>query len=233
MIAGARVKSSCSPAASAARASRGRCSRWSSPRELTVVGNVGDDLEVLGLHVSPDLDTVLYTLSGLSDEERGWGREGETWNALATRRAARRRGVVPPRRPRPRAPPRANAGARRGRAALGGDGAADRGARRRDAPASRDRRPPAHVGRDPGRRASRSRTGSSRRGHADPVDGAALRRRRGRAARARACSRRCATPTRSCSRRATRSSASRRSSPCASCAPRSSAAARPRSRSAR
>jgi LPPG:FO 2-phospho-L-lactate transferase len=54
------------------------------PAALTVVGNVGDDLEVLGLHVSPDLDTVLYTLAGLSDEERGWGREGETWNALAT-----------------------------------------------------------------------------------------------------------------------------------------------------
>ena len=52
--------------------------------ELTIVGNVGDDLEVLGLHVSPDLDTVLYTLAGLSDEERGWGRRGETWNALAT-----------------------------------------------------------------------------------------------------------------------------------------------------
>jgi LPPG:FO 2-phospho-L-lactate transferase len=54
------------------------------PAELTVVGNVGDDVEVLGLHVSPDLDTVLYTLARLSDEERGWGRLGETWNALAT-----------------------------------------------------------------------------------------------------------------------------------------------------
>src|SRR4051812_49505500 len=54
------------------------------PRELTVIGNVGDDLEVLGLHVSPDLDTVLYLLAGLSDDERGWGRAGETWNALDT-----------------------------------------------------------------------------------------------------------------------------------------------------
>jgi LPPG:FO 2-phospho-L-lactate transferase len=53
-----------------------------SPGELTVVGNVGDDVEVLGLHVSPDLDSLLYTLSGLVDEERGWGRAGETWNAL-------------------------------------------------------------------------------------------------------------------------------------------------------
>lgn len=53
------------------------------PGELTVVGNVGDDLEFLGVHVSPDLDSVLYTLAGLLDEERRWGRAGETWNALA------------------------------------------------------------------------------------------------------------------------------------------------------
>lgn len=53
-------------------------------RELTVVGNVGDDVEVLGLHVSPDLDSVLYALAGVGDEERGWGRADETWNALET-----------------------------------------------------------------------------------------------------------------------------------------------------
>ena len=51
---------------------------------LTVVGNVGDDVEVLGLHVSPDLDSVLYTLAGVFDSERGWGRKDETWNALET-----------------------------------------------------------------------------------------------------------------------------------------------------
>jgi LPPG:FO 2-phospho-L-lactate transferase len=51
---------------------------------LTVIGNVGDDLEVLGLHVSPDLDSVLYTLAGVGDAERGWGRAEETWNALET-----------------------------------------------------------------------------------------------------------------------------------------------------
>ena len=50
----------------------------------TVVGNVGDDVEVLGLHVSPDLDSILYALAGLADEQRGWGRGGETWNALET-----------------------------------------------------------------------------------------------------------------------------------------------------
>ncbi len=49
-----------------------------------VVGNVGDDVEVLGLHVSPDLDSVLYALAGLADDERGWGRADETWNALET-----------------------------------------------------------------------------------------------------------------------------------------------------
>ena len=54
------------------------------PAELTIVGNVGDDLEVLGLHVSPDLDTILYTLTGRLDESKGWGRAGETWHALET-----------------------------------------------------------------------------------------------------------------------------------------------------
>jgi LPPG:FO 2-phospho-L-lactate transferase len=49
---------------------------------LTVVVNTGDDFEHLGLHVAPDLDTVLYTLSGLSDPERGWGRADETWNFM-------------------------------------------------------------------------------------------------------------------------------------------------------
>ena len=53
-------------------------------RDVTVVANVGDDLEVHGLYVSPDLDTLLYTLAGLADEGRGWGRAGETWNASET-----------------------------------------------------------------------------------------------------------------------------------------------------
>lgn len=52
------------------------------PGELTVVGNVGDDLEILGLHVSPDLDSLLYTLAGLVDDARGWGRREESWHAL-------------------------------------------------------------------------------------------------------------------------------------------------------
>jgi LPPG:FO 2-phospho-L-lactate transferase len=52
------------------------------PAGVTVIGNVGDDVELFGLHVSPDIDTLLYTLGGVADEERGWGREDETWNAL-------------------------------------------------------------------------------------------------------------------------------------------------------
>ena len=63
-----------------------------TPGELTVIGNVGDDLEVLGLHVSPDLDSVLYALAGLNDTERGWGRAGETWNALESARSWRGEG---------------------------------------------------------------------------------------------------------------------------------------------
>jgi len=50
--------------------------------DLTVIGNVGDDVEVLGLHVSPDLDSITYTLAGVFDHERGWGRADESWNAL-------------------------------------------------------------------------------------------------------------------------------------------------------
>jgi LPPG:FO 2-phospho-L-lactate transferase len=50
--------------------------------DLTVIVNTGDDFEHLGLHVSPDIDTVVYTLGGLSDLERGWGRAGESWNFM-------------------------------------------------------------------------------------------------------------------------------------------------------
>jgi LPPG:FO 2-phospho-L-lactate transferase len=50
--------------------------------DLTVIGNTGDDVEVWGLHVSPDLDTVTYALAGRLDVERGWGRSGETFRCL-------------------------------------------------------------------------------------------------------------------------------------------------------
>ena len=52
------------------------------PHDLTVIGNTGDDTEVWGLHVSPDLDTVTYALAGLLDVTRGWGRADETFRCL-------------------------------------------------------------------------------------------------------------------------------------------------------
>jgi len=51
--------------------------------DLTLVVNTGDDFEHLGLAVSPDIDTVAYTLSGLADRERGWGLTGETWTFMS------------------------------------------------------------------------------------------------------------------------------------------------------
>ncbi|MDX2158632.1 MAG: 2-phospho-L-lactate transferase [Hyphomicrobiaceae bacterium] len=52
------------------------------PEALTIVVNTGDDFRHLGLHVSPDIDTVLYTLAGMSNRELGWGLEGETWSFM-------------------------------------------------------------------------------------------------------------------------------------------------------
>ena len=60
------------------------------PDALEVVVNTGDDFRHWGLHISPDLDTVMYTLAGLSPEDRGWGIEGDTFHVLGE---ARRRGV--------------------------------------------------------------------------------------------------------------------------------------------
>ena len=53
------------------------------PEDLTVIVNTGDDFEHLGLYICPDLDTVCYTLAGLSNPETGWGRVNETWNTFA------------------------------------------------------------------------------------------------------------------------------------------------------
>lgn len=52
------------------------------PEALTVIVNTGDDFEHLGLPISPDLDTVMYTLAGLANPATGWGLAGETWNFL-------------------------------------------------------------------------------------------------------------------------------------------------------
>lgn len=54
------------------------------PRNLTVIVNTGDDFEHLGLKICPDLDTVCYTLAGLANPVTGWGRSGDTWQALET-----------------------------------------------------------------------------------------------------------------------------------------------------
>jgi LPPG:FO 2-phospho-L-lactate transferase len=52
------------------------------PGQLTVVVNVGDDFDHLGLRICPDLDTVTYTLANLNNRELGWGQFGETWNFM-------------------------------------------------------------------------------------------------------------------------------------------------------
>jgi LPPG:FO 2-phospho-L-lactate transferase len=53
-----------------------------SPEELTIIVNTGDDFEHYGLYISPDLDTVCYTLAGLANPETGWGRVNESWNVI-------------------------------------------------------------------------------------------------------------------------------------------------------
>jgi 2-phospho-L-lactate transferase/gluconeogenesis factor (CofD/UPF0052 family) len=58
-------------------------SRVLPPGRLTVVANTGDDFEHLGLSISPDLDTLMYTLAGVDNPETGWGRRGETWTFMA------------------------------------------------------------------------------------------------------------------------------------------------------
>src|SRR5208337_502701 len=52
-------------------------------RDITIIGNVGDDTNVYGLHVSPDLDIVTYTLAGLVDKRKGWGFRGDTFHCQA------------------------------------------------------------------------------------------------------------------------------------------------------
>ena len=64
--------------------------RAAGPESVTAVGNVGDDLELWDLHISPDLDTILYTLAGMLDEERGWGVRDETYAAMGVAEQAGR-----------------------------------------------------------------------------------------------------------------------------------------------
>ena len=52
------------------------------PEQLTIVANTADDFEHLGLSISPDLDTVMYTLAGINNQQQGWGLANESWNAM-------------------------------------------------------------------------------------------------------------------------------------------------------
>ncbi|HXY27199.1 MAG TPA: 2-phospho-L-lactate transferase CofD family protein, partial [Acidimicrobiales bacterium] len=52
------------------------------PAEITAVVNVGDDLDLHGLHISPDLDTVTYSLAGMDNRDTGWGVAGESWGVM-------------------------------------------------------------------------------------------------------------------------------------------------------
>ena len=111
------------------------------PDEVVAIVNTGDDDEFHGLHVSPDLDSVTYTLAGASNAAQGWGLEGETF---ATLDALARYDVRPgsgsatrTSRPTSSAPQRLRAG----RAALGGDRRDRRGVGARPPAAADDRRP--------------------------------------------------------------------------------------------
>lgn len=53
-----------------------------SPRDITAIVNVGDDMVLHGLHISPDLDTITYTLAGMDNRETGWGLAGESWTVM-------------------------------------------------------------------------------------------------------------------------------------------------------
>jgi len=63
------------------------------PRLLTAIANVGDDCDIHGLAISPDLDTITYTVAGEANTETGWGLSGETWTAMAALRRFSR--VIP------------------------------------------------------------------------------------------------------------------------------------------
>ena len=87
------------------------------PGGLAVAVNVADDFVHLGLSVSPDLDTVMYTLAGVVNPQTGWGRDDGELVLHGRAGTARRRDLVPPRRPRPRRACRAHPPPRRRRTA--------------------------------------------------------------------------------------------------------------------
>ena len=98
---------------------RPRCQREGV--EVTVVANTADDIWLHGLKICPDLDTVMYTLGGGIDAERGWGRTDESWRVKEELAAyGVGAGLVRARRPGPRHPPGAHPDARRRLPALRG-----------------------------------------------------------------------------------------------------------------
>ena len=58
-----------------------------SAEKITAIVNTGDDFQHFGLHISPDIDTLLYTLSGRANIAQGWGREGESWSFMSALRS--------------------------------------------------------------------------------------------------------------------------------------------------
>ena len=96
------------------------------PDTLTIIGNTADDLELFGLHISPDLDTVMYTLAGLANPATGWGVVDDTFTTLAHARTVRRRRLVPARRCRLRHASEAHGGPARRATTDRGDGVAHR-----------------------------------------------------------------------------------------------------------
>ena len=194
---------------------------------ITAVVNTGDDVTMHGLRICPDLDTVVYTLGGGIDEERGWGRAGESWTVKEELAAyGAEPDLVRPRRPRPRHPPGPHPDARRRLPALPGHRGPRRPlAARRDRAA--DERP---AGRDPRRRAptptpagsgrSTSRSGgcaTARPSTPPPSSRSASTTARPAPGRGRGLRRRRRRPARAV---ATRSSRSARSSACPGCARR-------------
>ena len=128
-----------------AKLARGMLDVVEDPAHLAVIANTGDDIEIYGAHVSPDPDLVSFWLADLIDE-RGWGLQRRHVRGDGRAARARPRGVVQPRRPRPRVVPGAGAAARAGRpAADGGARAPERGDRRARAGAADERRPRAHL----------------------------------------------------------------------------------------
>ena len=195
------------------------------PDEITAVVNVGDDTELHGLSISPDLDTITYTLAGAIDPERGWGLAGETWQAMETLGRLGGTHVVQPRRPRPRHPPLPHRPPPRGRTALAGHRRDRRRLGARARAAAGHRRPAADHAhhRRRGRPPDRDRLPGVLRAAAalGAGPGHPLRRRRRGQARRPACSRRSTRRSASSSHRRTRSSRSTRCSRSAACATRS------------